>query len=209
MVIISYWGKRKKIFILPCLFLLFTCGGAAQNAGLPATRQEKIDELQRQPILLNIILEYFAAAKLKRDSVLSIEQKDLNRFKRLFASNSKIWDDIAINPEHISCSDYAGNVYERMDSTGVNFFIDEAAVFLTMWEKKDGWERLYDRTDTTGKTFFYEIAFDKTLYNGLDENNQILEYPKGRTFHLEFVIRVGIEPEKAEILAIRPRRKLK
>ncbi|MGK0365089.1 MAG: hypothetical protein ACI85O_002153 [Saprospiraceae bacterium] len=200
--------KNKLKYLLTCLvLLLFVSANEAQDAGLPKTFKDRVGEWKRQPILIKIIQEYFVAATFQGDTIAKVNQKSINAYKRLFASNAKVWDDLAVEPDYIPVADYAGNVYEYLEEEGVKTKFNEEYTYKVLLKKKEGWKRLYDKIDTTGNTFFYEIAIDKMVYYGIDEKRQIVEYPGGRLFELELVLRVSAHPEYARILEIRPRKK--
>jgi hypothetical protein len=127
--------------------------------------------------------------------------------KRLFADNAKVWNDLAEEPTYIQAVDYAGSVYDYLRKEGVITKFDVDYTFRVISEKGAGWKRRYDKIDTTGNTFFYEIAINKTTYNGIGDNKQKLFYPKGRVFELVLVLSISANPRHARILGVRPRKK--
>lgn len=195
--------KCLLVFVVLLFFMSFTM---AQDAGLPISFKDKVAEWERQPILIEHIQKYFDSAIFNVDTISKINQKSINTFKRLFASNAKVWDDLASEPSYIPVVDYVGNIYEYLEEEGVKTQFDEAYTYRVLSEKGEGWKRLYDKIDTTGNTFFYEIAIDKTVYTGIDSKRQSIKYPEGRLFQLEMVLRVSAHPEYARILEIRPRK---
>ena len=197
--------KDRLKYLFTCIALLFVTLIGAQDAGLPKNFEDRVAEWERQPILIELIQEYFEAATFQADTLQIVNQNSINTFKRLFASNAKVWDDLATEPSSIPFVDYAGNVYEYLEEEGVKTEFDETYTYRVLSEKGEGWKRLYDKIDTTGNTFFYEIAINKVVFCGINEEKQIVNYAEGRLFELEMVLRISAHPEYARILEIRPR----
>lgn len=177
--------KRNRQFLTPIFVILFVF---LTNYGFGQIRiytegsyvKAEVTEEQKTTIMesaTKILNEYVRVASfLNEDGEFSDDS--YSEFLSIFSGNAEVFNDIAKKNEgNMNYAIYADRVYQYMQGTGVKFELAEA--YLD--------EITYDSSG------FYTIlvSFQKTLFNGINEKFEIVNYPNnGRSFDLKMKIEI-------------------
>jgi hypothetical protein len=186
-------------FFLILSFLNFTHSLQGQRLE-NLTYKELMAEQQRRYLIGKCLESYAQYASLLDNLTENVSPASVKKFKKLFMSNAKVWNDLAVEPRMELCSDYVGAVYLNMRKNGVKVKFKEQYSYL---EKEHAM-----KTDSSREAFYQEkIELKKILYNGLDAQHHIVQYPNGRVFYLQFEMYVDEKANKAYIMNILPSKK--
>lgn len=171
-----------KLILLALVCFSFVSKGQAQiriytegsyiKAELNEEEQDQVMESSTK--ILNKYAEY--ATFTDQDGVFSDDA--YTEFLSIFSGNAEVYDDLAKkNQTNINYATYADNVYNYMQSGGVKFEITET--YLD--------EITYDSSGF----YVITVSFIKTMFNGLSESNEIVNFPNnGKNFDLKMRIEV-------------------
>lgn len=154
----------------------------------------ELTEEEKEEILLateSIITEYATKGSFLDENGTFSDEAYAN-FLSIFASNAEVFNDLVKKDGgNINFSSYADNVFQYMQSTGVKFELSE--IYLD--------QITYDSSGF----YIVQASLQKTMFNGLDDNNQVVSFPNnGRTSALEMLIEIPeYDLSQASILGLK------
>lgn len=186
------------IFLIGNLTIWFNL--AAQNE-VGNLVKKRGDDIKRENLAKRCLAEYQFSCNLI-DKKGKVSQESINRFLELFWSNAKVWNDLVEKPYMIDVKDYTTQAFVFLEKVGLQGGITD---YLSLSRKDDYWvyEQL-DSADLVNNYYVYEWVFKKEVFNGLDSQNNPVQYPDGRQFYMKATISASLVTGRAHILKIRP-----
>jgi hypothetical protein len=124
------------------------------------------------------ILNEYARVATFRDDNNNFSDDSYTEFVSLFSGSAEVYDDlIKKDAQNINYASYADKVFQYMQGTGVKFELNET--YLD--------EISYDSSGF----YIVQLSFEKIMFNGLDDNNEIVNFPNnGRPVDLKMRVEV-------------------
>ena len=171
-----------KTLLSLILFVVFTLQVKAQLTIYQEGSYVKaeITEEQKDEIMESTtkILNKYAELATFRDDNNNFSEEAYAKFVGLFAGSAEVYNDLAKkNGGNINYATYADRVFEYLQGTGVkyelnNTYLDEISY------------------DSSG-FYLITVSFEKIMFNGLDDENQVVNFPNsGRPVLLKMMVEV-------------------
>ncbi len=169
-------------YLFAVVFLLFFLGASAQIRIYEEGSYIKaeINEEQKEEIMAastNILNQYIKVASF-RDENDNFSDDSYTEFVGLFSGSAEVYNDLVKkDAQNINYASYADNVFQYMQGTGVKFELNET--YLD--------EITYDSSGF----YVVNLSFEKIMFNGLDEDFEIVNYPNnGKSIDLKMKIEI-------------------
>mgnify|MGYP000568639114 CR=1 FL=1 len=124
-----------------------------------------------------VVNSYVTVASFQDESG-NFSDESYAEFVSLFSGSAEVYDDLAKkDAQNINYATYADKVFQYMQGTGVNFELNET--YLD--------EITYDSSGF----YMVQISFEKIMFNGLNEDNEITNFPNnGKSNDLKMIVEI-------------------
>jgi len=177
----KFFTNYTKLFFLLSFLLIGVLGQAQIKIYEEGSYvKAEINEEQKDEIMkaATDLVNQYARVATFRDDNNQFSDDSYTEFVSLFSGSAEVYDDLAKkDAQNINYASYADKVFQYMQGTGVKFELNET--YLD--------EISYDSSGF----YIVQISFEKIMFNGLDDNNEIVNYPNnGKSADLKMKIKV-------------------
>ncbi len=170
----------KFLFLAGFLFLSYLGQAQIKIYEEGSYVKAEVTEEQKDEIMnaASVMLNQYARVATFRDDNNQFSDDSYTEFVSLFSGSAEVYDDLAKkDAQNINYASYADKVFQYMQGTGVKFELNETYLDEI-------------RYDSSG-FYVVQLSFEKILFNGLDENNEIVNFPNnGRSIDLTMNIEI-------------------
>lgn len=169
-------------FLFLTVFILSAFGAFAQIKIYEEGSYIKaeLNEEQKDEIMAATtkILNEYARVATFRDDNNNFSDNSYTEFVSLFSGSAEVYDDLAKkDAQNINYASYADKVFQYMQGTGVKFELNETY--------------LDEITFDSSGFYVVNLSFEKIMFNGLNEDNEIVNYPNnGKSIDLKMKVEI-------------------
>jgi hypothetical protein len=171
----KHYGKCLLVGILSVAWTNATLNAQVIVIDRYSFSVDDIDEKTEDELLLTVrkaIKKYDKFADLLDDQTMGVSQEAINRFKKLFADNATVYNDVSRRAYTVNYSEYATQINDYLKKDGVKYDIFSASVGDISY-------------DSTGY-YYIDVLTRKYLFNGLNSEKEPFYCKSGRTFNMTF-----------------------